>query len=302
MLQRVLPSRPVTSTPPGEPRRVGYLYIAPAFAFYALFVLAPLGHSVYLSFFNWDGVTKPTWAGLANYRSLIADSEIRQAFVHSLVLIVFFSIVPVMIGLVLASALSRMKVFGLTAFRAVLFLPQVIPSVVIGVIWRWIYAPTGPLNNVLAAIGLGGFQKAWLGDFTWALPSVGLIGSWVTYGFCMILFIAGVQKIPTSLYDAARVDGAGVLREFFAVTLPALRGEIVVVLTLTMIWALRTFDLIYVTTRAGPGEATDVPAFILYERAFVYGQVGSAAAVGVALAIIIFAITFAVTRLQGSRA
>jgi raffinose/stachyose/melibiose transport system permease protein len=173
--------------------------------------------------------------------------------------------------------------------------------VVIGVIWRWIYAPTGPLNKVLEAVGLGGFARAWLGDFTYALPAVGVIGSWVTYGFCMILFIAGVQKIPTSLYDAARVDGAGPVREFFAVTLPGLRNEIVVVLTLTMIWALRTFDLIYVTTRAGPGEATNVPAFILYQRAFLTGQVGSAAAIGVTLAVLIFAIVFCVSRLQEKR-
>jgi raffinose/stachyose/melibiose transport system permease protein len=105
-----------------------------------------------------------------------------------------------------------------------------------------------------------------------------------------------VQKIPQSLYDAARVDGAGPVREFFAVTLPALRGEIAVTLTLTTIYALRNFDLVYITTKGGPGDATSVPAYQVYDRAFQTGQVGSAAAIGISLAIVIFAITFVINR------
>jgi raffinose/stachyose/melibiose transport system permease protein len=106
-----------------------------------------------------------------------------------------------------------------------------------------------------------------------------------------------VQKIPSSLYDAARVDGAGPVREFFAVTLPALRGEIAVALTLTTIYALRNFDLVYITTKGGPGNATSVPAYQVYERAFQTGKVGSAAAIGISLAIVIFTITFVINRL-----
>jgi raffinose/stachyose/melibiose transport system permease protein len=113
----------------------------------------------------------------------------------------------------------------------------------------------------------------------------------------MVLFLAGIQKISPDLYDAAKVDGAGPLREFFAVTLPGLRAEVAVALTLTMISALRTFDLIYMTTRGGPGNATDVPAYEVYERAFLTGQVGSAAALGITLAIIIFVIAIVIVRL-----
>jgi raffinose/stachyose/melibiose transport system permease protein len=290
-----------SAAPPGEPRRIGYLYIAPAMAFYAAFVLFPFLHSVWLSFFRWDGVTAGVWVGLENYREILSDPEIRSAFVHSVVLIFFFSLLPVSIGLLLASILSRAQVRGLTFFRTVLFLPQIVTAVVIGVIWRWIYDPSGPLNRALETVGLGSLSHAWLGDFTWALPAVGLVGTWFTAGFCMVLFLAGVQKIPTSLYDAARVDGAGPLREFFAVTLPGLRNELVVVLTLTIIWALRTFDLIYVTTRGGPGRSTTVPAFALYQRAFFTGEVGSAAAIGVTLALIIFVVVFGITRIAERR-
>lgn len=300
-LRRLHFSRRPDDRSPGEPRRIGYLYVLPAFAAYFVFALAPLGHAAWLSFFNWDGVTSPKWIGVGNYRALFSDPLIRSAFEHSLLLIVFYSVLPVTIGLLLAAVLSRTSLRGLPAFRAVLFLPQVVPTVALAVTWRWIFAPDGPLNQILRAVGLGALARPWLGDFGWALPAIGIVGTWVMYGLCMVLFIAGVQKIPQALYDAARVDGAGPIREFFAITLPGLRNELVVALVLTLINALRNFDLVYVMTRGGPGNASDVPALEVYVRAFEYGAVGSAAAVGTTLALIIFAVTFAVTRLGERR-
>ena len=190
--------------------------------------------------------------------------------------------------------MSRTRVRGLALFRTVLFLPQVIALVVVAVMWRMIYQPDGGLlNQGLRAIGLGGLTQDWLGSFSLALPSVGLIGTWVMYGLAMVLFTAGVQKIPQSLYDAARMDGAGPVREFFAVTLPGLRNEIAVALTLTTIQALRSFDLVYITTGGGPGDATTVPAFEVYNRAFRGGDVGTASAIGVCIAALIFVLTLA---------
>jgi raffinose/stachyose/melibiose transport system permease protein len=263
-----------------------------------LFVLLPLGHGAWLSFFDWDGLTSARWVGLQNYRELLGDPRIRSAFLHAFVLVVFFSILPVTLGLFIAGLLSSSRVRGIGFFRTVLFLPQVIAMAVVAIVWRWMYASDGPINQALGAVGLGGLQRAWLGDFDLALPALGLVGTWVMYGLPMVLFIAGVQRIPTSLYDAAKVDGAGRLREFFAVTLPALRNEIVVALALTMITALRTFDLVYVTTNGGPGDSTSVPALVLYRSAFLEGRVGFAAAIGVTLALIIFAVTFLITRLS----
>jgi raffinose/stachyose/melibiose transport system permease protein len=266
--------------PPGEPRRVAYLYLLPGLALFAAFVLAPLARAGWISLFDWDGVTTGTWVGLDNYEAVATEADLRRAFWHSAVLLVFYALLPVAIGLLLAGAASRTRVRGLAALRAILFLPQVIALVVVAVTWRLIYQPTG-----------------WLGDFGLALPAVGLIGTWVAYGLCFVLFMAGVQKIPRSLYDAARVDGAGPLREFFAVTLPALRGEIAVALTLTTIAALRNFDVVYLTTSGGPGDATTVPALEVYERAFRAGEVGSAAAVGVCLAAVIFALSLGINQI-----
>jgi raffinose/stachyose/melibiose transport system permease protein len=288
---------PVSIAPPGEPRRIGYLYLLPAFAVFAAFVLVPLGHAFWLSLWEWDGITEGTWTGLGNYGDVVSDPALRRAFVHALVMIVFYALLPVAIGLVLAGLVARARVRGLALFRAVLFLPQVIAMVVVAVTWRMIYDPNnGALNELLRTVGLGSLAQSWLGDFDLALPAVGLVGTWVWYGLAMVLLTAGVQKIPQSLYDAARVDGAGIVREFLAVTLPALRGEIAVALTLTTIQALRNFDLIYITTGGGPGDATSVPAFEVYNRAFETGQVGSAAALGISLTLVIFAISFGINR------
>jgi raffinose/stachyose/melibiose transport system permease protein len=281
--------------PPGEPRLVGYLYLLPAFAVFFCFVLLPLAHAAYLSLWNWDGLTVATWAGLSNYADVFRDEELRSAFTHALVLLIFYAVLPVAIGLMLAGVMARARVRGLALFRTILFLPQVVAMVVVGVMWKMIYDPeSGSLNRFLGWFGVEG--KSWLGDFSLALPSIGLIGTWVYYGLAMVLLTAGVQKIPSSLYDAARVDGAGAFREFLAVTLPALRGEIAVALTLTTIYALRNFDLVYITTRGGPGDSTTVPAFQVFTRAFETGQVGSAAAVGITLTAIIFVISLGINR------
>jgi raffinose/stachyose/melibiose transport system permease protein len=281
--------------PPGESRYAGYLYLLPAFAVFATFVLYPLLHAAYLSLWDWDGLTVATWAGLGNYRDVLSDEDLRGAFVHALILLVFYAVLPVIIGLALAGLMARARIRGLAFFRTILFLPQVIAMVVVAVMWKMIYDPAdGALNRFLGWFGIEG--KGWLGDFSLALPSIGLVGTWVYYGLAMVLLTAGVQKIPQSLYDAARVDGAGPFREFVAVTLPALRGEIAVALTLTTIYALRNFDLVYNTTRGGPGDATSVPAFQVYTRAFETGQVGSAAAVGITLTLIIFVISLGINR------
>jgi raffinose/stachyose/melibiose transport system permease protein len=286
---------------PGEPRLVGFIYILPAFALYGLFVLLPAIDGVWISLFHWDGVTLATWAGLDNYVDALTDPLVQQSFLHAFILVLFYSVAPVCLGLLVTAALSRHPIRALTAFRTIVFVPQVLAAVVIGVAWQWMYDPQGPINSLLTAIGLDSLTRAWLGDFGVALPAVGLIGTWVTTGLCAVLFIAGVQQIPQDRYDAARVDGAGPLREFFAVTLPGLRNEIVVALLLTVIDALRAFDIIFVTTKGGPGSETYVPTILIYKRAFVSNQVGSAAAIAAILTAIVLIASVGIRRLEEHR-
>ena len=285
------------SPPAGEPRRIGYIYILPALALYATFVLAPFVHTAILSLYSWDGVTPAHFVGLRNFRAIFSNPVLLGAFEHAFILIVFYALLPTAIGLLLAGIMARSHVRGLRFFSTVLFLPYVIAPTAVAVVWRWLLAPDGPLNHLLQGIGLGSLARPWLGDFAWALPSVGLIGTWVLYGLAMVLFLAGVQKIPRTLYDAARIDGSGPLWEFLTVTLPGLRNELVVVLVLTVTAALRNFDTIYVATSGGPGTATTVPSYLVYNTAFVVGSVGAAAAIGVLLAVLIFAVNVAITRL-----
>jgi raffinose/stachyose/melibiose transport system permease protein len=283
--------------PPGEPRRIAYLYLLPAFAVYAAFLLYPLGRAVQISLYDWNGNTLATWAGLDNYAEVVTDPALRSSFGHALVLVVFYAVLPIVVGLGLASILNRARVRGLSFFRTVVFLPQVVAMVVIGVAWRRMYAPDGSVNDLLRAVGLESLARGWLGDYTAALPAVGFIGTWFEIGLVTVLLLAGMGRIPGELYEAARLDGAGPVREFFAVTLPSVRGEIAVALTLTVIAALRTFDLVYITTRGGPGQSTSVPSFEVYNRAFLQGRVGSAAAIAVVLTLVIFAISFGITRI-----
>lgn len=277
---------------------VGFLYILPAFALYGLFVLLPALDGAWISLFKWDGVTLAHWAGLDNYTAALADPVVQQAFFHAFILIVFYALAPVVLGLLVTAALSRHPFRGLTAFRTIVFVPQVLAAVVIGVAWQWMYDPQGPVNTALSALGLEGLTRAWLGDFGVALPAVGIIGTWVTTGLCAVLFIAGVQQIPMDRYDAARVDGAGAVREFLAVTLPGLRNEIVVALLLTVIAALRAFDVIFVTTKGGPGTETYVPTLLIYKRAFVSGAVGSAAAIATILTVLVLLVSVGIRRLE----
>jgi raffinose/stachyose/melibiose transport system permease protein len=294
---------PDEATSRRKPRRrqqhVAYLYLLPAFSIYGLFLLVPLVHSAWISLYQWDGLSPATWVGTKNYVDAFTDAGLRESFIHSLILIGFYSAVPVAIGLMLAGVIVRAPALRfLSGFRVILFLPQVVASVVVATTWSMILAPSGVVNSVLDGIGLHALSHDWLGDFSTALPAVGVIGSWTEIGLCLVLFLAGIGQIPTELYEAARLDGAGPISEFFAVTLPGLRRQLVIALILTITAALRNFDVIFVTTRGGPGTATTVPAFQVYHQAFEANAVGSASAIGITLLAILAVLVALVNRLD----
>ena len=279
-------------------RWTGLAFAALPLTVYAMVVLVPLGQSVQYSFYKWDGVSAPSWVGFQNYVSFVTDPILRSTLGHVLVLIGFFALLPIVLGLLSAALLTRAKQPGMAVYRWIFFLPQVMTTVVIALVFKRIYAPDGPLNQALSAVGLDSLARTWLGDFTWALPALGLIGTWVTFGFCMVLFISGMSAISPELYEAARIDGAGPFREFLAVTLPGLRGQLAIALTLTITAALRTFDLVWVTTHGGPGTSTLTPAVALYKAAFQNPQIGLAAAIGVVMAVLCLAIAVIITRIS----
>jgi raffinose/stachyose/melibiose transport system permease protein len=261
-------------------------------------VLYPAGQGVRLSFVHWDGVTTATSAGFSNYTGFLHDPALRAAVLHTLFFIGFFSILPIFLGMTSAALTARKEVHGAAVYRWVIFLPQVLTPAVAAVVWKRVYAPDGPVNSVFSAFGLGSLTRGWLGDYTWALPALGLAGTWAAFGLCMVLFAAGIQNIPSELYDAARMDGAGAVREFFTVTLPGLRGQLAVVLTLTMLGAIRVFDIVWLTTKGGPGTSTITPTVVLYQRAFANPDVGAACAIGVVLAVVSLIVSLVVVKIS----
>ena len=269
-------------------RLSGWLFVVPAFACYGVFVLWPLLQTFRYSLYRWDGVLPPKWVGFANFRTVFTDHELVGILGHAFELMIFFSAVPVVLGLAVAAVIRRVasRRIGSVA-RAVLFLPQVVPLVAAGIAWSWLLSTNGVVNQFLSAVGLGGVTRAWLGDFGTALPAVGVIGAWVLLGLCTVLLSAGMAKIDQTLYEAAQIDGAGPIKEFLVITLPGLRQEIAVCVTVTVIAALSAFDIVYISTRGGPGTQTMVPGLEIYQLAFFNREVGLASALAVVLMLLV---------------
>jgi raffinose/stachyose/melibiose transport system permease protein len=270
---------------------IGWLFVLPALLMYVVFVLVPFMLTIRYSFFKWNGVSPAIWVGLNNYMNIFQVPNLIGTVKNAFWLIVWFSFIPVGLGLVVASVIHRVATgrFG-SVSRTILFLPQVIPLVAAGIIWGWLLALPGLINQTFKAVGLGALTRAWLGDFGTALPAVGVVGIWVLLGFCIVLLQTGMSKIDPALYESARIDGAGWFSEFVGITVPLLRYEIGVCLTVTVVAALNAFDIIWVTTAGGPGSSTSVPGIQIYILAFTQRAIGPASALAVMLMILVVVI------------
>lgn len=277
---------------------VGWMFALPALAMYGLFVLLPFLMSVQYSFFRWDGIGAMKWVGLKNYETVFEVPVLFESILNAFKLVGFFSLIPVALGLVVASVMHRVagRRLGGVA-RTILFLPQIIPLVAAGIIWGWILALPGLINELLRSLGLESWARAWLGDFDWALSAVGMIGIWVLLGFCTVLLATAIAKIDPALFESARIDGSNWFQEFFSITVPLLRQEIGVCLTVTIIAALSAFDIVYVSTGGGPGNATAVPGIQIYILAFTEQRIGPASALAVLLMVLVVLVILPIQRL-----
>lgn len=279
-----------------------YVLVIPAALFYIAFVVRPIALTAQYSLYDWDGIGPATWAGMANYGEVFANPTLVGAILNSFELIVYFSFVPVILGLLAANVIRGIAATRLAGVaRTVLFLPQIIPLVAAGIMWTWQLSTNGLVNQTLSLLGLGGVTRAWLGDTSTALTAVGVIGAWVQLGLCLLLLLAGMTKIDTSLYEAARIDGAGPVREFFSVTLPSLRQEIAVCVTITVISALASFDIIYISTQGGPANSTLVPGLQIYYLAFFQRDIGTASALAVVLMLLVLIVVLPLQRVLRGR-
>jgi raffinose/stachyose/melibiose transport system permease protein len=284
--------------------RGGYaLFLVPGAVLSFVVIVVPLIMNIGISFTRWQGIGTPHWIGFANYTQLFHDSNFWASFRHTFAIIIAMAVIPTVIGLILAAVLFDVvaKKFGdrvASFFRAGLFVPQVLPVAVTGIVWGWLLAPSGAVNALAKNIGLRSLAKNWLGDPKLALFSVMGIMIWVQLGYPIVMFMAGLQRIDPQLYEAADLDGATWWQRFTHITVHLVKPEIYVVLVTTTIAALKTFAQIFVLTRGGPGNTTLVPSYFAYKEFFEKTNVGYGSAISTVMVVIITIVAIVFLRLQ----
>jgi putative chitobiose transport system permease protein len=273
-----------------------YVFLAPALALLAVFVLYPIGAVVYYSFTDWDIVRPPVWAGLDNYQNLFADPTFWKALTHSIVyLIVTPTIIAMSVGL--AIVVNR-KLKGIHIFRALYFVPAVSGSIAIGIAWRWLFDRNGFINSVLISLGAIKDPIQWLSEPGLVLPIAMLLTIWAGVGYYAVIFLAGLQNIPEELYDAARIDGCNDFQKHWHVSLPGLRPQIAFVAVISSLAALKVFDEIYVLTNRSGGvlDSGVTIVFYLWKQAFINGHAGYAAAI--AMVLLVLTLVFSIVNVR----
>src|SRR6266542_477125 len=277
-----------------EQTRYGYLFILPSLLFFLVFIAFPVAFSFYLSFHSWNPLSDTKrFVGLANYAELVHSDAFGRTLLNTLVFDLSAIVLITVFSLLLAIALDQ----GLAwtgFFRAIFYSPVVTSCVATGLVWLWVLDPGhGLVNNLLGAVGLP--RPGWASDPYWAMPSVVLTYTWREVGYFTVIYLAGLQGIPETLKEAARVDGGGSRQVFRYVTLPLLAPTTLFVLVLGTIRATQlSFGIIYVMTAGGPVQATNVIVLDLYKQAFQFLRMGYASA----LAYVIFAVIFVATLVQ----
>lgn len=268
-----------------------YLFMLPILLGLVVFTIGPVIASLYFSFTEYNIIRSPEWSGLDNYVELFHDELFWQSLKVT-GLYVLLHLAPALILSLGIALLMNLKVKGILFFRTVYYLPSIISGVAVSLLWMWIFNPEfGILNMLLSFVGIKG--PAWLFDEAWALPSIALMSLWGVGG-SMLVYLAGLQGIPTELYEAAEIDGAGWWARFLHVTLPMLSSVIFFNLVMGLIGAFQVFTPAYVMTKGGPNFATLFYNLYLYQNAFEYLHMGQASAMAWVLLVIVLLLTLLV--------
>ena len=264
------------------------LFISPGLAVYLIFMIYPFLNTIYLSLTNWNGVAATKdWVGLSNYARMFGDGAVLKAFFNNVIWVIIGTIAPVVIGLFLALILWS-GARGSLIFQTLFFLPFILPLVVVGIVWQWIYHPLfGTVNTMLNGVGLDQLSRGWLGDPNTALLAVLISAIWATFGFVVVVLLAALQNVDMSTVEAAMIDGANWFQRARHIVIPQIASQLTLVTSITLIGGFAVFDIIFVMTGGGPGHATEVLATYTYKTAFVQNQAGY----GSALAMLITALS-----------
>ncbi len=266
---------------------VPWLFVLPILLINMAVVLGPAIASIYYSMTDWSGIGDAKWVGLENFRQLFFhDNSFRTAFKNNVIWLAMFMTVPIALALTAASFLAPIK-RGALFYRLTLFLPYVLPSVITASLWRILMNPDRGLGAQFTDWGIGGFDRAFLGDPKTVLPAIAFVDNWHWWGFLMILFLASMQNIPGDLYEAARLDGANRWQEFRDVTIPGIRPTLVFMILMTAIWSFLTFDYIWILTQGGPAGSSEVLATLVVKNAIQKLEAGYASAIGLTMSIFV---------------
>jgi raffinose/stachyose/melibiose transport system permease protein len=277
---------------PGEGAGIAnLLFVIPALTLYSVFVLLPLAASLYYSFTDWDGVGHPRWIGLANFARALQDDIHLASYVHVTLYILGTLIFEVSFGLLMAVLLNSDRP-GFALLRGLFFSPVVLSMSAAGVLWTFVFDyRTGLINGTLKGLGLGDWAQPWLSQPATALLCVMLVSGWKFAGFYMILFFAALRRIPRNLYEAATLEGAGPIRQFFSITLPLLKQNVLICVLLAITGGFAGFDLFFTMTNGQPYNSTEVPVTWLVKMGFDSDQLGYGIALTVILTVVVSAIS-----------
>ncbi len=302
-------SRPTTEGSQGtsDQQPVAYLFIAPAVILFTIFVFVPIFASLYLSFTRYDVIHAPTWVGVDNFQNLLFhDPRFWKAFRNTLLYVIGVVPTGVSIAVLLAAALEELRA-GKQFFKVLFFIPTVTSIVAIAVVWKWLFAGEkfGLINYVLIRLGLSPID--WLLSPTWILPAIIIMSIWAGLGYNLVFFSAGIATIPQTLYEAAKVDGAGWWGRFWHVTLPSLRPTLIFVIVMAVITSFQVFDQVYIMT-GGTGEGVGgvldsglTLVSYLYEQGFKFFRMGYASAIAYLIFGCVFGLTLFNIRMLRSR-
>jgi multiple sugar transport system permease protein len=272
-----------------------YLFHAPAFTIFLIFTVYALFTSFVLSFREWDGIQPARFVGLDNYRAVLADTKFHEAIGHTVYFVVGTVVPTMVVGLGLALLLNS-QIRGLGLFRTAYYLPSLTPLVIASLLWTWVYnADYGLANYFLLRLHLIDQPVQWLGSKHLAMPSVIIMGIWISVGFNMIVYLAGLQAVPNELYEAAEVDGANAWQRFRRITFPLIAPTTFFLLIVQSIWGMQAFDQIFVMTSGGPpgpGGATTTVVYYLWQQGFRFFRMGYASAMAYTLFVLLFVVSF----------
>jgi multiple sugar transport system permease protein len=275
------------------------LFILPALIGFGVFFVWPTIRGIYLSFTNYDGSPRPAkWIGLANYQQMLHDPVLAKSLLVTLEYVVINIVFQTILALVIA--LLMQKIAKSTLSRGIILLPYFIANVIVALVWFWMLDPNlGIVNVFLEKIGIGSIS--FFGSSTWVIPTIALVNVWRYMGYTALLIFAGLQTIPASVYEAASLDGAGEVKQFFKITVPLLRPVLVLVLITSVVGSFQVFDTVAVTSRGGPANASNVIQYYIVDQAFNRSHFGYGSAISVLLFVILIVVALVQFRVLRGR-